>query len=181
MPAPHLLDLATPRLCRYPQVLSFFRLFFFSCQVSPQIVPFSFGDDPANSGESVSTVCTVSRGDNPLEFSWFFNGDKLLLDDREGFSISTSKRRSLLEIEAVSADHAGEYTCSVSNEAGATSFSNTLVVNGKSSHESHSSKKNRVLKTHSFYCSREVLSSSHHSHTRITSVIITITAIFFFT
>jgi hypothetical protein len=103
----------------------------FFYQVSPQIVPFVFGDEPANSGESVSTVCTVSRGDQPLEFSWYFNGEKLLIQDREGLSISTSKRRSLLEIEAVSANHAGEYTCSVSNEAGATSHSSILAVNGK--------------------------------------------------
>lgn len=67
-----------------------------------------------------------------MEFTWFFNGEKLSAEDRQDFSISTSKRRSLLEIEAVSASHAGEYTCSVSNEAGATSFSSVLVVNGKS-------------------------------------------------
>ncbi|RXS50744.1 hypothetical protein ETB91_15120 [Lacticaseibacillus rhamnosus] len=103
----------------------------FCPQVSPQIVPFVFGEESANFGDSVSTVCTVSRGDNPLEFSWFLNGQKLTGDDIQGLIISTSKRRSLLEIEAVSAHHAGEYTCSVSNEAGATSYSSTLVVNGK--------------------------------------------------
>lgn len=43
-----------------------------------------------------------------------------------------SKRRSVLEIEAVSANHAGEYTCSVSNKAGAASHSTALIVNGNS-------------------------------------------------
>lgn len=99
--------------------------------MSPQIVPFVFGDEPANSGESVSSVCTVSRGDQPLEFAWYFNGEKLIADESQGLSILTNKRRSLLEIEAVSYNHAGEYTCSVSNEAGATSHSSVLVVNGK--------------------------------------------------
>ena len=79
----------------------------------------------------MSIICTVARGDQPLEFSWYFNGEKLLSDDREGLSISTTKRRSVLEIEAVNANHAGEYTCSVSNEAGATSHSSILHVNGK--------------------------------------------------
>ncbi|KAJ8667920.1 hypothetical protein QAD02_009583, partial [Eretmocerus hayati] len=98
-------------------------------QVSPAIVSFVFGEKPANSGESVSTVCTVSRGDQPLEFAWYLNGKQLLADDKPALSISTNKRRSLLEIEAVGADHAGEYTCSVSNEAGSTSHSSVLAVN----------------------------------------------------
>lgn len=100
-------------------------------QVSPQIVPFVFGEEAASYGETVSTVCTVSRGDQPLEFSWYFNGEQINIQERQDISISTSKRRSLLEIEAVSAHHSGEYTCSVSNEAGATSYSNVLAVNGK--------------------------------------------------
>ena len=54
-----------------------------------------------------------------------------MADDRQGVIISTNKRRSLLEIEAVNANHAGEYTCSVSNEAGSASHSTVLAVNGK--------------------------------------------------
>lgn len=99
--------------------------------VAPQIVAFSFGDRPANSGESMSASCSVSAGDNPLEFSWFFDNEKLTAPDEQEILISTSKRRSFLEIEAVKAHHAGRYTCSVSNEAGATSHSTILVVNGK--------------------------------------------------
>lgn len=103
-------------------------LFFF--KVSPQIVPFTFGDGPANSGESMSTICTISRGDYPLEFLWYLDGEKILTKDREDISISNTKRRSVLEIESVSAHHAGEYTCAVSNAAGATSHSSILIVNG---------------------------------------------------
>ncbi|KAL7294790.1 hypothetical protein TKK_0011722 [Trichogramma kaykai] len=96
--------------------------------VSPQIVPFTLGDGPVNSGESISTICTISRGDQPLEFHWFFRGEPID-DDRQSLSITKSKRRSILEIESVSASHAGEYTCTVSNEAGATSYSANLAVN----------------------------------------------------
>lgn len=78
----------------------------------------------------MSATCSVSKGDYPLEISWFFNDQPLSASDTQDVSISTSKRRSLLEIEAVSAHHAGTYTCSVSNEAGATSHSTRLVVNG---------------------------------------------------
>lgn len=78
----------------------------------------------------MSATCSISVGDYPLEISWFFNDQKLIASDAQDISISTSKRRSLLEIEAVSANHAGTYTCSVSNEAGATSHSTVLVVNG---------------------------------------------------
>uniref|UniRef100_A0ABD2WQD2 Ig-like domain-containing protein n=1 Tax=Trichogramma kaykai TaxID=54128 RepID=A0ABD2WQD2_9HYME len=99
--------------------------------VSPQIVPFTFGDaGPVNSGEAVSSVCTVSRGDQPLEFNWYLNGQLVDPEQRPGLQILTSKRRSLLEIEAVQASDAGEYTCSVSNQAGATSHSSVLAVNG---------------------------------------------------
>ncbi|KAJ8667921.1 hypothetical protein QAD02_009584 [Eretmocerus hayati] len=97
--------------------------------VSPQIVPFMLGDGPVNSGESMSTICTVSRGDYPMEFSWFFNGEKIMAGLRDDLTISVTKRRSVLEIEAVSASHAGEYTCSVSNEAGANSHTAALIVN----------------------------------------------------
>ena len=79
----------------------------------------------------MSAVCTVSVGDNPLEFSWYFNGKHIISQELQDVVISTKKRRSLLEIESITAEHAGEYTCSVSNEAGATSHSTRLIVNGK--------------------------------------------------
>ena len=103
----------------------------------------------------MSATCSVSVGDFPLEFSWFFNGEPLSPSDAQDVSVSTSKRRSLLEIEAVGAHHSGEYTCSVSNEAGATSHSTVLIVNGNWACES------RI----SFYNSTNVLTNySNDSH-----------------
>jgi Down syndrome cell adhesion protein 1 len=78
----------------------------------------------------MSATCSVSVGDYPLEISWFFNDKQLTTINTQDVSISTGKRRSLLEIEAVGAHHAGMYTCSVSNEAGATSRNTVLIVNG---------------------------------------------------
>ncbi|XP_076390035.1 Down syndrome cell adhesion molecule 1 isoform X12 [Megachile rotundata] len=98
--------------------------------VAPQIAPFSIGDEPANWGEAVSAVCTIVKGDLPIEMSWALNGEPITSENHGDISISsTGKRVSLLTIEAVSARHAGEYTCTASNAAGATSYSATLAVN----------------------------------------------------
>lgn len=104
--------------------------------VAPQIAPFSIGDEPANWGEAVSAVCTIVKGDLPIEMSWALNGEPITIENHGDISISsTGKRVSLMTIEAVSARHAGEYTCTASNAAGATSYSATLAVNGTEMHE----------------------------------------------
>lgn len=99
--------------------------------VAPQIAPFSIGDEPANWGEAVSAVCTIVKGDLPIELAWALNGEPITANDRPDITISsTGKRVSLMTIEAVNGAHAGEYTCTASNAAGATSYSATLAVNG---------------------------------------------------
>ncbi|XP_026825559.1 Down syndrome cell adhesion molecule-like protein Dscam2 isoform X3 [Ooceraea biroi] len=98
--------------------------------VAPQIAPFSIGDEPANWGEAVSAVCTIVKGDLPIEVSWALNGEPITKENYGDVSISrNSKRVSVMTIEAVSPRHAGEYTCTASNAAGATSYSATLAVN----------------------------------------------------
>lgn len=87
------------------------------------------GDEPANWGDAVTATCTVFKGDFPIDIEWFLN-DKKITHDHPGVTISTTKRVSLLTIDAVSASHAGEYTCSASNTAGGTSYSAALTVNG---------------------------------------------------
>ncbi|XP_023287723.1 Down syndrome cell adhesion molecule-like protein Dscam2 [Orussus abietinus] len=101
--------------------------------VAPQILPFAFGDEPANWNELVSVTCSVIKGDLPVEISWAFDG--VPIDPTSASDVllaSTNKRNSVLSIEAVAARHAGEYTCSASNRAGATSHSAILKVNGTS-------------------------------------------------
>lgn len=107
-----------------------------SFSVAPQIAPFSIGDEPANWGEAVSAVCTIVKGDLPIEVTWALNDEPITKENHGDVSISsTGKRVSLMTIEAVSARHAGEYTCTASNAAGATSYSATLAVNGTTPHE----------------------------------------------
>ncbi|XP_029035702.2 Down syndrome cell adhesion molecule-like protein Dscam2 isoform X29 [Osmia bicornis bicornis] len=98
--------------------------------VAPQILPFMFGDEPSNWGELISVTCSVTKGDQPLEISWAFNGTPI--DSQHGSDVviaSTNKKNSVLTIESVAARHAGEYTCSASNRAGATTHSAQLTVN----------------------------------------------------
>lgn len=85
-------------------------------------------DRAVNWGDSVSAVCTVVNGDSPLEISWAL--DSMPIDESHRISVITKKRNSLLSIDSASPSHAGTYTCVASNEAGATSYSAELTVNG---------------------------------------------------
>ncbi|XP_014598785.1 PREDICTED: Down syndrome cell adhesion molecule-like protein Dscam2 isoform X1 [Polistes canadensis] len=97
--------------------------------VAPQIFPFSFGDEPVNSGEAISATCSIQKGDFPMDISWAFNGEPITDEYRDQFMITKSKRLSVLQIDAVAARHAGEFTCTVSNNAGASSHTAALAVN----------------------------------------------------
>lgn len=87
-----------------------------------------------NSGESVSAVCNINLGDSPLEIHWTLN-DIPIGKDYLQIIMATSKRNSLLTIDSVSPDHAGDYKCIVSNKAGATSYMSKLIVNGTYANE----------------------------------------------
>lgn len=100
---------------------------FFS--VVPQITPFDFGEDVLNAGDTISMTCTVGKGDLPLKIHWTLNENELnsgnsVLINRSG------KRISLLSIENVQHEHIGNYTCIAENEAGRSSHSAVLKVNG---------------------------------------------------
>lgn len=84
---------------------------------------------PINSGEMTSTTCSVSKGDLPLNITWFFNNRPMSTVEDVTVSL-VNTRLSALSIESVHADHAGNYTCIAANRAGTTSYSTTLNVNG---------------------------------------------------
>ena len=70
------------------------------------------------------------EGDLPLDITWMFEG-QVIEADRSDILISTIGRRiKQLTIEAVTARHAGEYTCVASNEPESIARSAKLVVNG---------------------------------------------------
>ncbi|XP_029175725.1 Down syndrome cell adhesion molecule-like protein Dscam2 isoform X11 [Nylanderia fulva] len=97
--------------------------------VAPEIMPFEIGKEPANWGDTITVICTVLKGDHPIQIEWALNGEPISRDHSDISIVSTSKRVSLLTIDAVTARHAGEYTCTASNVAGGTSYSASLAVN----------------------------------------------------
>lgn len=99
--------------------------------VVPQIIPFDFGDLPVHAGQSVQVQCFVSEGDLPITIQWLFNGKHI--EDFHEVSVTTvGKRSSILSIDSVSYDLAGNYTCKTKNEAGEALLSAELQVNGYS-------------------------------------------------
>lgn len=97
--------------------------------VAPQILQFSFGDDPLNSGEMLSVTCTIVKGDFPVKLTWTF--DDIPIDSsRPDVNIVNNKRVSFLSIDSVAARHAGRYKCTATNAAGSDSHIAVLSVNG---------------------------------------------------
>lgn len=97
--------------------------------VLPKILPFTFGDESVHLGEYSQISCTVSHGDLPISFEWSFNKN-VISPRNHAYSISNSKRSSVFAIDAVSGDHAGNYSCIAGNRAGKVEYSATLVVDG---------------------------------------------------
>ena len=99
----------------------------FRLKVPPLINQFELGTEPINAGDMISIYCTVSKGDLPLNISWFFNGQ--LISKKESI-LRSSQRISIMSIEDVQYRHAGLYTCQVSNLAATSNMSTQLRING---------------------------------------------------
>lgn len=100
--------------------------------VVPQILPFSFGEEPLNAGETASIQCIVTKGDNPLNITWFFNGKRI---DDSLFGVTTTrsnKKIGTLIIDSVQEAHFGNYTCVAENFAAFANYTTDLTVNGTS-------------------------------------------------
>lgn len=96
--------------------------------MAPIIAPFEF-DESVFYGEGVQVMCHVSKGDKPLDFKWSFNGGEVSL--LTGLTImNVGDMGSALIIPAVTAKHAGNYTCTASNIVARASHHATLNVKG---------------------------------------------------
>lgn len=94
-------------------------------------MPFDFGDESLNPGDSTAINCMITKGDSPLEIQWKFNSRPIERDNSMGIIITKlSPRLSSLSIESVSARHRGVYQCTAINKAGETEHSSSLKVNG---------------------------------------------------
>ncbi|XP_060838233.1 cell adhesion molecule Dscam2 isoform X6 [Rhopalosiphum padi] len=95
--------------------------------VLPKIVPFSFGDGPVNSGESIQVVCSVSKGDRPMSITWSFYGEALSSD----MGVTTQMlgdTTNFLSIPSAGPSNQGNYTCIAKNNAGLDTYTSQLVV-----------------------------------------------------
>lgn len=107
--------------------------FLFPVLVAPQVTPFDFGEEILNAGDTVSLTCTVGKGDLPLKIHWQLNNQ--ILNSGNGVFINRNgKRISVLSIENVQHEHIGNYTCIAENDAGRSSHSAVLNVNGTQQH-----------------------------------------------
>lgn len=94
----------------------------------PHILPFSFGDETLNEGDTVAVQCIASKGDLPIGINWYHEGKPLLSEN--GINIMKSPKISTLNIESVQGDHRGNYTCVTTNRAGRVEYTATLNING---------------------------------------------------
>lgn len=98
--------------------------------VLPQILPFDFGEEPINSGDSTSITCSISKGDLPINITWTLNGKPIQMNEY-GIKINqVTKKLSALSIDYVDANHVGEYSCVAANKAGVSLSTAYLHVNG---------------------------------------------------
>ena len=103
----------------------------------PEIGAFSFSKDVMNEGDFAQISCIVTSGDQPLTMSWSFHGldgpNRLKSSTPGNNGITTTNlgsRMSMLVIEQVQHHHQGTYTCLAKNEAGTSSYTTELRVNG---------------------------------------------------
>ncbi|GBM09150.1 Down syndrome cell adhesion molecule-like protein Dscam2 [Araneus ventricosus] len=95
-------------------------------QVPPKLAPLP-RDLEFKRGERFQLVCSCREGEPPLTFSWVRDGQTLIE------SMEVSVRRfdefsSSITITALREDHAGNYTCIVSNQGGSDSSTVKLKV-----------------------------------------------------
>ena len=99
--------------------------------VAPVIGPFSFGDHEYTLGMSAQINCIVIEGDLPVDISWTFHGPSSAMAGVE--TMKFGSRSSVLNIDSVGADHAGNYTCIARNSAAVRNYTAALSVYGSRS------------------------------------------------
>lgn len=93
-------------------------------------MPFYFGEDSFNTGDSTAVNCMITKGDAPLNIKWVLNQEPLV-NGRYGIIIAKlSQRLSSLSIDSISSKHRGIFKCVAENLAGHDEFESELKVNG---------------------------------------------------
>jgi hypothetical protein len=99
-------------------------------------MPFTFGDEELNLDDSVSAICSITKGDLPIKIWWTFkpqdeNEFAYNLTSGDGVIIARpSSKVSMITIEALKTRHRGTYSCYAQNIGGFSNFSTHLSLNG---------------------------------------------------
>lgn len=93
-------------------------------------MPFEFGDEPSNTGDSVGVQCMANKGDLPIDIRWTFNGAPVVSGENSVTITRVNSRTSTLNIEYLSGGNRGTFKCIVNNRAGKTDYSSKLNING---------------------------------------------------
>ena len=103
--------------------------------VAPKILPFSFGDDAHEFGNSVQIQCVATEGDTPIQFFWSFSSAEPTTLTQNGVStMKLGERSSILIIDKIEHNHSGKYTCLAKNKVANSSYTASLLVKGIRAH-----------------------------------------------
>lgn len=118
-------------MCMYSDFCFF--LFFLCvqmCAVPPQIMPFTFGEESFNTGDSTGVSCMIIKGDLPIQIKWTLNNEPIISGEN-GITINKlSAKSSVLNIGSVEKEHRGIIKCIAENMAGSDTYASELSVNG---------------------------------------------------
>ncbi|XP_022705507.1 immunoglobulin superfamily member 10-like [Varroa jacobsoni] len=95
-------------------------------QATPEITPQKIPDDLAE-GQRLSVMCSVRSGTPPISFSWLRNG--IAIGSLSGVKIvHFDDFQDQLQIESLSVEHVGNYTCNAKNLYGTDHMSVQVVM-----------------------------------------------------
>lgn len=115
---------------RFPKSFQNFNKIKFFTLVPPQIMPFAFGDEASNTGDSIGIQCMANKGDLPIDIRWILNTSPIVSGENDITIIKLNPRTSSLNINYLDGVHRGSYKCMASNSAGTSEYSAQLFVNG---------------------------------------------------
>lgn len=111
-------------------ILIVFTLTQFSiAQVPPQISPFKVLED-LSEGKRVLLLCSASSGTSPISFQWLKDGQSV--ESLPNIHVAQiGEYQGSLQIENLSAEHVGNYTCSAKNAYGSDQMSVAVLLKFK--------------------------------------------------
>lgn len=99
-------------------------------KVPPEIMPFTFGYESFNTGDSTGIQCIIVKGDLPINIKWIRNNSPVVSGEDGIVVMKMSTKNSILNIASVDEAHRGFFKCVAENMAGFAEFSSELHVNG---------------------------------------------------